>query len=269
MISFFSGDAARHYDAADRAMAEDLAHRAAIAIENARLYGELREADRRKDEFLAMLGHELRNPLAPIRSGLDLLTLSGVEEENVHLMQQQVEHLVRLVDDLLDVSRILRGKIRLRREPVELTAVVHRAVDAVRPLAQSHRQQVIVSMPPEPLWLQADPVRLSQILTNLLNNATKYTEEEGSIWLNVTREAQNRVAISVRDSGVGISKELLPRIFDLFTQADRSLERSQGGLGIGLTLVRNLVEMHGGSVVALSEGKGKGANSSSGSRSKR
>jgi signal transduction histidine kinase/CheY-like chemotaxis protein len=257
-ITFLFAESGRRYGASDLAVAEDLACRAAIAIENARLYGELREADRRKDEFLAMLAHELRNPLAPIRSGLDLLAMSGVEIDLVALMQQQVEQLVRLVDDLLDVSRIMRGRLQLRPEPVDLASVVQRAVEASRPSIESHRHALTVSFPPDPIHLSADPVRLAQVFINLLTNSAKYTEEGGRIVLSVCRDAEG-VIVSVRDNGMGISPELLPRVFDLFTQADRSLERSQGGLGIGLTLVRRLVELHGGTVTAESAGEGKGS----------
>jgi PAS domain S-box-containing protein len=258
VMSFISSTSGRKYDAKDLAVAEDLARRAAIAIENARLYGQLRQADRRKDEFLAMLAHELRNPLAPLRSGLDFLAVSGVEQEMVAIMEQQVEHLVRLVDDLLDVSRIMRGKIELRREAVELVSVVQRAVQSVRPLLDAHKHQLTISLPSVPIDLEADPVRLAQIVINLLNNAAKYTDQGGQIHLSVWQE-QDQAMLSVRDTGIGISKELLPRVFDLFTQADHSLQRSQGGLGIGLTLVRNLIEMHGGSVTVRSEGEGKGS----------
>lgn len=218
----------------------------------------LREADRRKDEFLAMLAHELRNPLAPIRSGLDLLAMGGVERDTVALMQEQLSHVVRLVDDLLDMARIMQGKIPLHKETVPLHLVVQRSLDSVAPLVEAQHHELTISLPPSPLWLEADPVRLAQIMTNLLNNAVKYTPNGGHIWLTVRQEGE-QVVISVRDSGIGIDAELLPRVFDLFTQAHRSLDRSQGGLGVGLTLVRNLVEMHGGTVEAHSEGQGKGS----------
>ena len=258
VLSFFSADPQRKYDAADLALAEDLARRAGTAVENALLYRDLRDADRRKDEFLAMLAHELRNPLAPIRSGLDLLAIRGTEPEVVSMMQQQLEHLVRLVDDLLDVSLIVRGKVDLRREIVDLRTVVDRAVDAMRPAIGRSQQELILSLPPRPIHVLADPVRLAQVVTNLLSNANKYTGKGGHLWLSVEQQGQG-AALSVRDDGMGISGELLPHVFDLFSQADRSLERSQGGLGIGLTLVRSLVEMHDGTVKAASEGAGKGS----------
>lgn len=219
----------------------------------------LKEADRRKDEFLAMLGHELRNPLTPIRSGLDLLTTeNGTQREIVELMQRQVEHLARLVDDLLDVSRIMRGRVELRKEPVELSRIVRQAVESVQPSVDAHDQQLSLSLPDRAVWLDADRVRLVQICENLLHNASKYTRREGRIEL-IARCAGDEAVISVRDNGIGIEPELLPKVFDLFTQSSRSLDRAQGGLGIGLTLVRNLVEMHGGTVSAHSDGSERGS----------
>jgi two-component system, sensor histidine kinase len=222
----------------------------------------LREADRRKDEFLAILAHELRNPLAPIRNSLHIQRLTShndpATERLVEMMERQVNHMVRLVDDLLEISRISRGRIELRKESVEIAAVVESAVETSRPLIETRHQQLVVEVPPEPLILEGDPVRLAQVFANLLNNATKYTDIGGQIWLTVRREGQ-AVAISVRDSGVGIPAEMLPRVFELFTQVDRSAGRAQGGLGIGLTLVKSLVEMHGGSVAVHSEGCGKGS----------
>lgn len=218
----------------------------------------LRDVDRRKDEFLAMLAHELRNPLAPLRSGLDLLTLGDGSPEVIELMERQMEQLVRLVDDLLDVSRIMRGRIELRRVPVELAQVIARAFETARPLIDAQRHQLTQSLPPRPVWLDADPVRLAQAVANLLNNAAKYTDPGGQIWLSAeVREGD--VCISVRDSGIGIDSGLLPHVFELFTQAERTIDRSQGGLGIGLTVVRSLVEMHGGTVSASSAGRGQGA----------
>lgn len=257
VLTFLYAESGRRYGPEDLSLAEDLAHRAAIAIENARLYQQVREADRRKDEFLAMLAHELRNPLAPIRHGLELLALEDhAHRDNIQFMQRQVEHLVRLVDDLLDVSRIVRGKIELRKEILALAAVVQQAVDTVRPLAEAHT--LVVSLPEEPVWVEADPVRLAQIIENLLSNACKYTDKGGRIEVSVCRGAED-VAVTVKDNGIGIDRDLLPRVFDLFTQSSRTLDRSQGGLGIGLTLVRTLVEMHGGSVSAASEGPGRGS----------
>jgi PAS domain S-box-containing protein len=222
----------------------------------------LRDADRRKDEFLAMLAHELRNPLAPIRNAVHIMKLVGPVEPNLQRSREMIErqslHLARLVDDLLDVSRITRGKIALHREPVELASVIARAVETSRPLIDARRHELTVTLPPESVRVEADVTRLAQVVGNLLNNAAKYTEEGGRIGLTV-EAAPAQAVLRVRDSGVGIPADLLPRVFDLFTQGDRSLARSEGGLGIGLTLVRSLVEMHGGSVEARSEGPGKGS----------
>jgi CheY-like chemotaxis protein/two-component sensor histidine kinase len=237
------------------------ARHAAQFIENARLYRERREADRRKDEFLAMLAHELRNPIAPILNALHLLREEdgGPAAEQAHeVAERQVRHLARLVDDLLDVSRINSGKIHLRKVRVELGEAVARAVETARPLIAARRHELSVSLPDEPIPLEADAARLEQVLANLLNNAAKYTETGGRIAIEAHREGEAAV-VRVRDNGIGIAPELLPRIFDLFTQADRSLDRSQGGLGIGLTLVRSLVEMHGGRITAASAGVGKGS----------
>ncbi len=222
----------------------------------------LKEADRRKDEFLAMLAHELRNPLAPIRNAVQVLRLLGPASPKQNwaqdVMDRQVQQLTRLVDDLLDVSRITRGKVKLQKEAVDLATVVGRAVETSRPLIESRRHQCVVNLAPEPIWLQADPTRLAQVLANLLNNAAKYTAEGGRVLLTTTREGHEAV-IKVRDTGMGIPAEMLPHVFDLFTQGERALDRSQGGLGIGLTLVRSLVELHGGSVQAFSAGPDQGS----------
>jgi len=222
----------------------------------------LKEADRRKDEFLAMLAHELRNPLAPIRNAVQILRLVGPAAPSIQqardLIERQVIHLVRLVDDLLDVSRITRGKITLQKEAVDLAAVIASAVESSRPLIDARRHDLKLSLPAEMLRVQGDPTRLSQVLMNLLNNAAKYTPEGGHLALSAKAE-DGQAVIRVTDDGVGIAPELLPRVFDLFIQAERSLDRSQGGLGIGLTLVRSLVQMHGGTVEAHSAGLGKGS----------
>lgn len=236
-------------DRTDRKRAEEELRAKAAALE---------EADRRKDEFLAMLAHELRNPLAPVRTGLDLLALQGADPEVVSPMRDQVVHLVRLVDDLLDVARILRGRAELSVEPVELAQVIARAVETARPGVEERRQQLTVSLPAEPARLEADPVRLTQVFSNLLDNASKYTGEGGQIQVTAAFE-NGHVVVRVTDTGVGIPPELLPHVFDLFTQADRTLARSQGGLGIGLSVVKSLVGMHGGSVSARSAGLGKGS----------
>ncbi|HWG46183.1 MAG TPA: response regulator [Gemmataceae bacterium] len=222
----------------------------------------LKQSDRRKDEFLAMLAHELRNPLAPIRNAVQIMQLLGPVDPNLQraqeMIERQVKHLARLVDDLLDVSRITSGKIKLRKESVELAAILARAVETSRPLIDARRHELTITLPPESLRLEADTTRLAQVISNLLNNAAKYTEEGGRIGLTVKRERAEAV-LSVKDNGMGIPTDLLPHVFDLFTQGDRSLARSEGGLGIGLTLVKSLVEMHGGTVEASSEGPNKGS----------
>ena len=223
---------------------------------------ELREADRRKDEFLATLAHELRNPLAPIRNSLHVLRMThgaGAGADRLHdMLERQVSHMVRLVDDLMEVSRITRGKFELQKDSIDLRDVVQNALDTSRPLMVAAAQQLDVSLPEQALTLEADGMRLAQVLANLLNNASKYTGPGGHIWLTARRE-DNDVVISVRDTGAGIPADELPRVFDLFTQADRTCHRAQGGLGIGLTLVRSIVNMHGGSVEAHSKGPGQGS----------
>jgi signal transduction histidine kinase len=252
----------RTFETADLDDAEALASRAAVALDNAKLYQDVQHADRQKNEFLSMLAHELRNPLAPIRNAVEVLRRQGSNRSGLawarDVIDRQVGHMVRLVDDLLDLSRITRGKIRLRPEPIEIADIVSHAVEASRPVIEARRHRLDVSLPTESLWVSGDAARLSQVLTNLLNNAAKYTPEGGYIWLSALRE-DNDMVIRVRDTGVGIPGEMLDTVFDLFTQVDRSLERSEGGLGIGLTLVRRLVEMHGGSVSATSEGVGRGS----------
>ena len=222
----------------------------------------LKDADRRKDEFLALLAHELRNPLAPIRTGLELMRLAGddpgVVEEVRTTMERQAQQMVRLIDDLLDVSRITRGTMELRRSRVELATVVESAVETVRPIIQELGHRLEIELPKHPIVVEADPSRLAQVISNLLNNAAKYMPRDGRIQLVVVR-AENAVTISVKDTGIGIPSEMIDRIFDMFIQVDGSLERAHGGLGIGLTLVKRLVEMHGGSVVARSEGVGRGS----------
>ena len=226
------------------------------------LYHEVQEADRQKNEFLAMLAHELRNPLAPIRNANEVLRQKADDLTRVHWVQgvidRQLTHLVRLVDDLLDVSRLTQGKIRLEFEEVELGEVIAQAVEAARPLIDRHDHVLDVQVPPHSIRLRADKARLTQVVTNLLNNAAKYTDPGGSISL-VVAQAGEQAVVRVRDNGIGIAPDLLTRVFELFTQANRSLDRSQGGLGIGLTLVRRLIELHEGAVEAHSAGLGKGS----------
>ncbi len=222
----------------------------------------LADLHRRKDEFLAMLSHELRNPLSPILNAVNLLRLQGgenvIQKQARSIIERQVGQLSRLIDDLLEVSRITTGRVHLQQERMDMRGIMERAVETVRPLIDRRRHELSVSLPSEPVWLHADTTRMEQVVVNLLNNAAKYTDEGGHIWLTIQQEGDYAV-LRVRDSGVGIAPELLPRIFDLFTQASRSLDRSQGGLGIGLSLVKQLVEMHGGTVAAQSAGFGSGS----------
>jgi len=215
----------------------------------------LSDLHRRKDEFLAMLSHELRNLLAPISNAVHLLRLqkreNSIQQQARNIIERQVGQLSHLVDDLLEISRITTGSVQLRQERVAVNGIVQCAVESVRPLIDQHKHELTVSLSPQPIWLYADAARLEQVVVNLLNNAAKYTDEGGHIWLAVHQE-DDACVLRVRDTGIGIAPELLPRIFDLFTQAARSLARSQGGLGIGLCLVHRLVEMHGGTVVAYS-----------------
>jgi signal transduction histidine kinase len=259
----------RRFTPGEHVFVQALADVLGVAAERKRLEGELRarlhdlaESDRRKDEFLAMLAHELRNPLAPVRNALEIMRMARDSDPQVDrladMMSRQIGQIARLVDDLLDVSRITRGKVGLRREQVDLNAVASQAVEATLPLVQARRQDLTVAMSSEPIPIDADSSRLAQVMGNLLNNAVKYTDEGGRIWLDIHREGAEAV-IRVRDTGVGIAAEMLPLVFDLFTQVDPTLDRSQGGLGVGLTLVKSLVELHGGTVRAFSAGIGQGS----------
>jgi signal transduction histidine kinase/ActR/RegA family two-component response regulator len=261
-LTFATAESGRGYSPIHLRAAEDLAARAAIAIENAHLLEALREADRRKDEFLAMLAHELRNPLAPIRNAVEILRARSAEHPDLRwvndVVDRQVRHMARLVDDLLDVSRITNGKIELRRQRVSLAAAIEAAVEASRPGIERGRHPLAVAVTPGPIEVDADLVRLSQIVSNLLNNAAKYTPPDGRITLTAGREGDAAV-IRVSDTGVGIPPHMLSSIFDMFVQVEGAGGRSHGGLGIGLTLVKRLVELHGGTVVARSAGAGKGS----------
>jgi PAS domain S-box-containing protein len=243
-------------------VSRDITQRRELENNLRQLASDLSEANHRKDEFLATLAHELRNPLAPIRNGLQLMKLADGDNDTMEkaraLMERQVAQMVRLVDDLLDVSRITRGKIDLRRERVDIASIIQQAVETSRPAIESSRQQLTVNLPPQPVYLDADPVRLAQVFSNLLNNSGKYSEPGGRISIKAERQGAEAV-ISVKDTGIGIPPDMLPRIFEMFTQIDRSLDRSDGGLGIGLTLVQRLVELHNGSVRASSAGTGKGS----------
>jgi len=242
---------------------------AARDVTERKLYEQsLQEADRRKNEFLAMLAHELRNPLAPMRNALEIMRLTASrevqrpEDEAIRvasaMMERQVGQMVRLVDDLLDVSRISRGKIELRRERIELASAIQHAVEANRPQCKSMDHTLTVTLPAKPIYLDADPTRLAQVLGNLLNNACKYTDRGGKVSLNILREGDQAV-IQLRDNGIGIATNQLSRIFQMFVQIDTRLERSVSGLGIGLTLVKSLVELHDGTLEVHSAGLGEGS----------
>ena len=254
-------------DAAGRPIAlatvsQDVTERKRLEENLRRLAADLSEADRRKNEFLAMLAHELRNPLAPISNAARALRAGGRDKETVHsasdMLDRQVGQMARLVDDLLDMSRISRGKIELRKERIELATIVNQAVEAVRAVYRSMDHELTVTLPPQPVHLNADPTRLAQVVGNLLNNASKFTDKGGHVWLTVEQEGEQAV-VRVRDNGIGIAAEQLPRLFEMFVQVDTSLERSRHGLGIGLTLVKTLVEMHGGTVEVHSDGLGLGS----------
>ncbi|HET9645268.1 MAG TPA: response regulator [Burkholderiaceae bacterium] len=257
-------------------MLEDLANRAAIAFDNARLYrslqseieerrqaeARLRDVNRRKDEFLAMLSHELRNPLAPIRNAVEVVRRVAPSDSKLvwatDVADRQVTHLTRLVEELLDVARISQGKISLQVESIDLLAVIAHAVETVKPFIDGRNHRLIQSLPSAPVWLRGDFARLSQVMANLLNNAAKYTPDGGTLQLSLNVQ-DGMARLSVRDNGIGIEADLLPNVFELFEQGRRSLDRSQGGLGVGLTLVQRLLELHNGKVEARSAGQGQGA----------
>lgn len=240
---------------------ETICRYVAVAYERLRLFHKLREADLRKDEFLATLAHELRNPLAPIRNGLQIMQLARdpeALEETRSMMGRQLEQMTRLIDDLMDLSRISRGKLILQKTRMPLAEAIRNAVDTSRPLMEARQQEFILDLPPEPISVDGDLTRLSQVFANLLNNAAKYTERGGRVQLTVERRGSD-VVVKVRDNGVGIPAPMLTRVFDMFAQVDRSLEKAQGGLGIGLNIVQRLVEMHGGKITAESGGQGMGS----------
>jgi signal transduction histidine kinase/DNA-binding response OmpR family regulator len=268
--------AAPAYGAADQAMLAELAGRAGMSLENARLYWSLKqeiaktreaeekllEASRRKDEFLAMLSHELRNPLAPIRNAVELVRRIAPSDPRIvwarDVVERQVTHMAQLVDELLNASRITQGKITIKKESLELEKVISHALETARPLIEARGHKLEVDLPPSPVWMVGDFARLAQVIANLLNNAAKYTPEGGRIELSAAA-AEGEITLVVRDNGIGIDRELLPRVFELFSQGERSLDRSLGGLGVGLTVVQRLVELHQGRVDVSSEGAGKGA----------
>ncbi len=250
------------FDSTRIALIREVASRASIAMENARLYSTVQEADRRKNEFLAMLAHELRNPLAPIRNSVYILSQAKSLPPKLawarDVIGRQADHMARLIDDLLDVSRIVQGKVAVKPETLQLGTLIERSVEASSPRLGAREQVLDVVLPPQAIELEGDPVRLSQVLSNLINNASKFSPARSHIRLDGVF-ADGELQLSVKDQGAGIAPEFLPRMFELFAQADQSLDRSQGGLGIGLTLVKHLVELHGGRVFASSEGLGQGA----------
>ncbi len=250
------------FDSGRVALVREFASRAAIAMENARLYSAVQEADRRKNEFLAMLAHELRNPLAPIRNAVHILASAESLPPKLgwarDVIGRQADHMARLIDDLLDVSRIVQGKVAVKPERLQLATLIERSVEASAPRLGAREQVLDIVLPKEPVELEGDPVRLSQVLSNLINNACKFSPPKSRIRLEAGLHGEE-LQLSVKDEGAGIAPEFLPHMFELFAQADQSLDRSQGGLGIGLTLVKHLVELHGGRVWAASEGLGKGA----------
>ncbi len=254
----------RTFGSSQLALAEDLVGRAGIAIDNSRLHENVKEHDRRKDEFLAMLGHELRNPLAPIRNAVEILRLTdppnSTSEQARDMIDRQVGHMARLIDDLLDVSRIARGKIQLHKDRCDLAAIVRETTEDYRSAMAASGLSLVVDVPQEPLWVLSDATRISQIVGNLLQNAHKFTDTGGQISLHLKAQAGDREALlTVRDTGIGMEPDTLAGIFVAFSQADRSLDRSRGGLGLGLALVKGLVELHGGTVQATSQGPGRGS----------
>jgi signal transduction histidine kinase/CheY-like chemotaxis protein len=257
----YSARSGRRYSLEDLWLAEALAQRAALVVENSRLYHELQDAARRKDEFLAMLGHELRSPLAPIRNAMEIFRSNGAGDPELRkvteMVERQIQQLTRLVDDLLDVSRVGHGKINLQMKPVDLEHVLALAVEISRPLIDARKHVLTVSLPRQAVEVDGDAGRLAQVVSNLLSNSAKYSDDGGRIALSVEAIGDQAV-LRVRDTGIGIEPAMLPRIFDLFTQVNGSTARSDGGMGIGLALVRNMIELHGGCVQAASAGLGFG-----------
>jgi signal transduction histidine kinase/ActR/RegA family two-component response regulator len=267
--TFFAGEGAQRHVVRTVGAEYDVTNRKRIEMdlradrENLRrAEAALREADRRKDEFLATLAHELRNPLAPIRNAAHMLTLPKLAEEQLQwarrVIHRQVQHMARLLDDLLDVARITRGKLQLKKEHVDFGTIVDTAVEAARPVINAKKHGLTLELPPQLPTLEADPVRLAQVLSNLLTNAAKYTDESGRIALRAWVEA-DRLCISVRDNGIGLSSAALPHMFQMFSQVHDDQDRSGGGLGIGLALVKGLIDLHGGTIEAHSDGPGCGS----------
>jgi signal transduction histidine kinase/DNA-binding response OmpR family regulator len=258
------GPSGRTHSAADLALAGDLAARAAIALDNARLYQNIQQEDHRKNQFLAMLAHELRNPLAPIRNAVGILRLVGASDSTLvqarDMIDRQVTHMARLVDDLLDTSRLARGKVLLRKERLDLAGLLRDTLEDYRGVLAGNNLELVICLPDEPLYVEGDATRLAQVVGNVLHNASKFTNAGGRVQVDLRGEADNAVVLTVHDTGIGMEPDMLDRVFDPFSQADSSLDRSRGGLGLGLALVRGLVKLHGGDVHADSAGLGHGAS---------
>jgi signal transduction histidine kinase/DNA-binding response OmpR family regulator len=265
VLTLVLGPSGRCFGPSELSLAEDFAGRAAIALDNARLYQEIQQADHRKNEFLAMLAHELRNPLAPIRNAVQVLRLiempNVIVQQSRDMIDRQVTHMARLIDDLLDMSRLSRGKVLLRKEPLDLVELVRATAEDYRSTLEGSGLKLHLQIPDRPLYTEGDPTRLAQVVGNVLHNANKFTDPGGRVTVTVATEAEERsVVIGIRDSGIGMEPTMLARVFETFSQADGSLDRSRGGLGLGLALVKGLVHLHGGTVQASSEGLGKGAH---------
>jgi len=260
-ITLVYAESGRRYFEADVALAEDIARRAATAVDNARLYAELQTADRRKNEFLAMLAHELRNPLAPIATAARVIregSLDGRTRHASEVIERQVGHMTGLIDDLLDVSRVTRGIVQIAREPVDIKGVISAAAEQVQPLIEQRAHRLTTAVSAESLVTVGDRSRLVQAVANLLNNAAKYTPVGGLIELSAESDGET-IVVEVKDSGIGIDRSLLPHVFEPFVQAERTSDRTQGGLGLGLALVRNLVRLHGGEAKVWSAGINRGS----------
>lgn len=261
-LSLAAWPSGKRFDATEIAMATDIAGRIAMALDNCLLFKEIQDANERKTEFLATLSHELRNPLAPMRTAVHAMHLAGLwpaeGRKFREMIERQLDHMTRLVDDLLDAARITRGKIQLRKEPVDLVVKITRVLETCRPLVEKYRHEVNVSLPSEPVWVEADRVRVQQIFENLIVNACKYTDPGGRVDIGLLVE-NDAATFRIRDSGVGIAADMMPRIWDMFVQVDASLDRARNGLGIGLSLARQLAHLHGGAIGAASEGLGKGS----------
>lgn len=261
-LTVAQGPSGRSYGIDDIALAEDLAGRAAISLDNARLYQNIQEGDRRKNEFLSMLAHELRNPLAPISNAVAILQLLDIRSPELtqarDIIDRQATHMARLIDDLLDISRLTRGKILLRQELVDLTELVRTTTEDYRSTLDDAGLRFNVILPNRPLWLWGDPTRLAQVVGNVLHNASKFTDLGGQVNVELSEAGSTEAVILIRDTGIGMDHAMLARVFETFAQADRTLDRSKGGLGLGLALVKGLIELHGGKVHVASPGHGRG-----------